>query len=296
MNNQIIKISGLLVFSFLFLQSCMADLRTKSIKKEGITIENTKKGKAILERSWKAQGFDKIKNHQVYSFTGKDTWKGMLGRVGKVWPDRKSEMSFKYQIGTFDGQVAFLDGKRKEELAGLQNWNYYEVSDKKDTQFKKQNKRITFGVSAYQYFTEMIDRLKNAPIIIYAGEKEFKSKKYDLVFVSWHTEKPHQAADQYIAWINKETGLMDYTQYTLRENYLKMPGSRAIAGAVEYGEFKNIDGILIPHEHTVYGFKLRKKKKKNLHQLIISDFQFDDFDVEELRLDKEIVKGGDFKN
>jgi hypothetical protein len=47
----------------------MADLRTKSIKKEGITIENTNKGKAILARAWKKQGFDKIKDHQVYSFS-----------------------------------------------------------------------------------------------------------------------------------------------------------------------------------------------------------------------------------
>ena len=296
MNNQIIKISGLLIFSFLFLQSCMADLRTKSIKKEGITIENTKKGKAILERSWKAQGFDKIKNHQVYSFNGKDTWKGMLGRVGKVWPNRKTEMKFKYEVGTFDGQVTFLDGKRKGEISGLQNWNYYEIDDKNQTQFLKPNKRIKFGLAAYQYFTEMIDRLKSAPIISYAGEKKFKGKKYDLVFVTWNTEKPHQAADQYIAWINQETGLMDYTQYTLRESYLKAPGSKAIAGAVEYGDYRNVDGILISFEHTVYGFKIKKKKKKNLHQLIISDFQFDDFDGEELRLDKNIVKGGDFKN
>ncbi|MFK7772505.1 MAG: hypothetical protein AB8F94_10205 [Saprospiraceae bacterium] len=295
MNNQIIKISGLLIFSFLFLQSCMADLRTKSIKKEGITIENTKKGKAILERSWKAQGFDKMKNHQVYSFNGKDTWKGMLGRVGKVWPNRKSEMSFKYQIGTFDGQVAFHDGKRKGELAGLQNWNYYEVEEDK-TKFRKPNKRIKFGLSAFQYFTEMIDRLKNAPIISYAGEKEFRDQKYDLVLVTWNTEKPHQAADQYIAWVNKETGLMDFTQYTIRETYLKAPGARAIPGAIEFSDFKNIDGILIPHVHTVYGFKIKKKQKKNLHQLIISDFQFDDFDGEELRLDKNIAKGGDFKN
>lgn len=296
MNNQIIKISGLLIFSFFFFQSCMADLRTKVIKKEGITIKNTNKGKAILDRAWKAQGFDKIENHQVYSYKGKDTWKGMMGQMGKVWPERKSEMDFKYQVGTFDGQVTFLDGKRKGEKAGLQNWNYYEISEENETQFRKPNKRIKFGLAAFQYFGEMIDRLRSAPIISYAGEKEFKGKKYDLVFVTWNTEKPHKEADQYIAWINKSTSLMEYTQYTIRDSYLKMPGSRAVAGAVEYGDFRNIDGILVSFEHIVYGFNVKKKKKKNLHQLVISEFQFDDFDEEELRLDKNIAKGGDFKN
>ena len=286
---------GILFFTLFFFQSCLADLRTKVIKKEGITMENTAKGKAILDKAWKAQGFDNIKNHQVYSFKGKDTWKGMLGRMGKVWPNRKATMDFKYQVGTFDGQVTFLDGKRKGEKAGLQNWNYYEVEEGK-AEFQKPNKRINFALAAFQYFGEMIDRLRSAPIISYAGEKEFKGKKYDLVFITWHTEKPHQAADQYVAWINKTTGLMDYTQYTIRDNYLKMPGSKAIAGAVEYGDFRNIDGVLISFEHTIYGFNMKKKKKRNLHQLVISDFQFDNFDVEELRLDKKLATGGDFKN
>jgi len=140
----------------------------------------------------------------------------------------------------------------------------------------------------------MIERLKNAPIISYAGEKEMRGKKYDLVFCTWNTSEPHQEADQYIAWINKETGLMDFTQYTIRENYLKVPGGKSLCGGVEFSDFKNIEGVLIAHEQTVYTAKL-KKKKKNLHQLIISDFKFDGFDVEELRLDKELEKGGNFK-
>jgi len=295
MKKNTIKLSGLLIFAFFCLQGCMADLRTELVKKEGITVQNATKGRAILERAWKAQGFDNIENHQVYSFTGKDTWKGMFGRIGKVWPNKESELKFKYQVGTFDGQVAFLDGKRRGELAGLQNWNYYEVDNKNNVSFKNNNKRIVFGLAAFQYFTEMVGRLRNAPIISYAGEKELRGKQYDLVFVTWHTEKPHKEADQYIAWINKETGIMDFAQYTIRENYLRAPGGKSICGGVEFSDFRTIDGVQIAHEQTVYTFKLRKKKKKNLHQLIISDFEFDGFDVEELRLDKNIELGGNFK-
>jgi hypothetical protein len=295
MKKGIIKLIGLLFITSLLLPSCMADLRTKLVKKEGITNEGTIKGVAILDRAWKKQGFDKIENHQVYSFHGSDTWRGMFGRIGKVWPNKKSELNFKFQVGTFDGQVSFLDGKRKGELAGLQNWNYYEVANNGDIKFKKENKRISFGLAAFQYFTEMVDRLRQAPIISYAGKKELRDKKYDLVFVTWHTDKPHKEADQYIAWINRETGIMDFVQYTIRENYLKAPGGKAVYGGVEFSDFRNIDGVLIAHEQTVYTFGL-KKKKKNLHQLIISDFEFDSFDSEELRLDKNIDRGGNFKS
>ena len=89
---------------------------------------------------------------------------------------------------------------------------------------------------------------------------------------------------------------MDFTQYTLRDTYLKPPGYKMIGGAVEFADFKNIDGIMIPHEQLVYAIKLQKKTKKNLHRLLISDFKFDAFDVEALRIDKNIKPGGDFKN
>jgi len=296
MKTQQTKFVGLLFISFLLLQGCVADLRTKLIKKEGITSVNTKKGKELLLKAWKKQGFDNLQKHQVYSFTGNDSWKGILGTLGKIWPERKGTMDFKYEIGTFDGQLTFKTGKLEGTTVGLQNWKYYEVSPEKDTLFKKAPKRIEFGLAAFQYFTEMIDRLKNAPIISFAGEKEFKGQNYDLVFCSWKTEKPHDENDQYIAWINQKTGLLDYTQYTLRENYMKPPGYKMVYGAVEYGNLKNINGVLVPHEQTVYAFGIKKKKKKNIHQLLISDFKFDAFDKEELRIDKTYKKGGDFKN
>mgnify|MGYP000532131973 CR=1 FL=1 len=288
-------LTSLFLISTLLLQSCISDLRSKSLKQEGLTTENELKGKEMLESAWKKQGYQNLSKHRVYTFHGNDTWKGMLGKVGNIWPQMKSELQFKYKIGTFDGQVQFLDGKRKGDISGLQNWNYYEIPNQQEPTFSEENKRITFGIAAIQYFTEMIDRIKNAPIISYAGEGELRGKKYDLVFCTWHTEEPTDEADQYIAWINKETGLMEFTQYTIRENYLKTPGYKMVYGGVEFGNFKMVEDVLIAHEHTVFTFDLKEKKKKNLHQLIISDFTFDAFESSELILDASIPMGGNFK-
>jgi len=300
MRVNMLKSIGLLVIGSTILQSCgLYDLRTKMIKKEGITIESTNKGKTILERAWKAQGFDKLKNHRTYAYHGSDTWRGMLGRISLIWPEMKTEMDFKFQVGTFEGQTTFLDGKRKGDLAGLQNWNYYEISEN-DTLFKdkddKENRRIVFGIAAFQYFTEMLDRIKDAPIISYAGEQECRGQLYDLVFCTWETDKPHEEHDQYVAWINKKTGLMDFTQYTLRELYLNLPGLKMLGAGVEFTDLRNIDGVLIPHQQLFYLMDIRKKQKNNFHELILSDFKFDSFKPEELRIDKSIKNGGNFKN
>lgn len=296
---KMIKLFATLITLSFLLQSCgIYDLRTRSIKSEGLTEENTKKGKAILEKAWNKQGLHKLKDHQVYSFHGSDVWKGLLGKMGQLWPDLEAEMNFKYLIGSFDGQVQFTNGSEQGNIAGLQNWNYYEVVGDQ-TAFKKKDlketERKVFGIAAFQYFTEMADRLLKAPIIAYAGEDKFRGQDYDLVLSTWGSEKPHEEHDQYLSWINKETGMMDFVQYSIRDAYLKPPGYKLLGGAIEFADFRSIDDILIPHEQLVYAIKMKKNKNKFLHRLVVSDFKFDDFNADELILNSALGEGGDFK-
>ncbi len=285
----------LITIGSMLLQSCIADMRTKMIKKDGLSSLNVDKGKTLLNTTWEKHGFSNLANHKVYSLVAKDTWKGLMGKMGKPWPEVKSKLKLKYAINTFDSQVEFLDGKRKKTIAGLQSWQYYEQEQQKGLEFTKYNKRIAFGLSAYQYFFEMIDRLKRAPIISYAGERKFNNVTYNLVFITWKDPKPHMEHDQYMLWINKETQLLEYAVYSLRDNYLKIPGYKAFYASIKYDDYQKINGILIPHKQTVFLNKPSKKEKKNVHQLIVEDFKFDDFDINELYPNPEIEKLGDKK-
>ncbi len=296
MENIIKNSSHLYLLPFIILlSSCMADLRTPLVKKEGISAKNQKIGKEIMEKAWQRHGFDNLRKHRVYSFHGKDIWRGMMGKIGKPWPEAKSEMDFKYAINTFDSQVAFNDGKRQGVIAGLQSWKYYEKEQDGKIIFQPYNKRIGFGLSAYHYFFEMLDRLKSVPIISYAGEREFNGQNYDLIFATWNKAEPHIEHDQYVLWINKTTGFLEYAVYTLRENYLKMPGYKAFYGSIKFMDLREIDGVLIPHKQIIFLNKPSKKEKKHLHQLDVSDFKFDSFELNELYPDPAISKIGDSK-
>ena len=103
---------------------------------------------------------DKLEQFQTYSFTGKDTWKGPLGSVGKVWKDNITEMVFHYRIGSFDGQVKFLNGQDQGSSSGLQNWSYYDIIDEEPA-FSgldlKKNRRKVFAIAAFQLF-HRVDR------------------------------------------------------------------------------------------------------------------------------------------
>lgn len=286
------KMLTIIAVGLLGTTACLSTVSTKTVKREGL--KNEKKGHEILTEAWETQGMNLLHTHQTYHVKGHDQWKGMLGKIGKVWPENESNIELKYAVGSFDGQVTFLDGKREGLVAGLQSWQYYEQEKGKELEFKKkQNARITFGISAYQYFFELLDRLKQAPIVVYGGEKEFKGNSYDLVFVTWEKLKTHKEHDQYCLWINKKTKVLDYAEYTLHDTYL--PGGSMIPGAIEFADYKKVDGILIPFTQYIYAAGVKKKQEKYLHKLSVSSFEFDSFNDSLLYPNKTIEKIGDSK-
>ena len=286
----------LMAFSFVALTGCKhVDLRTKDFKKTGLEEAQMAKGKALLESAWQAQGMDNMVNHTTYAVQAEDHWKGLMGRMGKVWPEARSALSLKYAINTFDSQVTFLDGKEEGLTAGLQSWQYYEQEKGAAIDFKdKPNPKIRFGLSAFHYFFEFADRLKKAPIITAMDEKERDGVVYDRVFITWENLKAHGEHDQYIVWISKNSGLIEYAEFTVRDTFLKVPGYKAFYGSIHFDDFREINGVLIPFEQYIFLNK-PKKDTKYLHKLTISDFAFDTFDVAELRPNPELSKMGDEK-
>lgn len=278
----------------LFLQSCMSDLRTKTVKKEH-TEQNIVKGKQLLDEAWKAQGLDKLANHKVYEITGTDTWRGMMGKMGKLWYDNTSKLKLQYVVGTFDSKVNFLDGKAKNTSNGLQSWEYYTTDQQGNLNFpEKQNDRVVFGLAAFQYFTEMTDRLRKAPLITYAGQTTIDGTIYDQVFVTWEKYKAHKEHDQYIVLINTNTKMVDMVKYTIRENYMKMPGGLMMWGTMHFSDYRDVQGVKIPFKQTVFAFG-PKKEKKNIHQLVIEKFEFDSFNEAELYPNTKVKALGDQK-
>ena len=270
-------------YSFLFLtltllSSCkLADLRTDTFKQEGITSSNELKGKQILKESWKAQGMDKLQQFQTYEVVGKDHWKGLTGKTANPWPANNALTQLRYAIGTFDGQMEILEGKKKGWSAGLQSWQYYEFSKGQTPSFDvKKDKAISFIIPAYQYFFELIGRLKNAPIVAYMGQRQFNGQDYDLVFTSWESDAPNEKNDQYVLYVNTKTKLIDYASYTLRDNYL--PAPKGLYGTIHFKDFRDIEGIKIPFQQTVFTKDPKTKEEKYLHKLTVNDFRFDSFD------------------
>ena len=64
--------------------------------------------------------------------------------------------------------------EKNGEERGLQAWKYY--VKKRGTLFlnlKRKHRKTQFGLAAFHYFFELLDRLKKVDLIAYAGEKTF---------------------------------------------------------------------------------------------------------------------------
>ena len=185
--------------------------------------------------------------------------------------------------------MKFLDGKRKGDVAGLQNWRYYEITNKTDTNLLITNKKIGFGIPAIQYFSEISTRLQKAELVTYAGTDSFLGQEYDLVHCTWKSLEPTKEMDQYLVWINKKTNIIDFVQYTIRD------AGKFFSGTIQYDDYQTIQGIQFPMEQTVYTLKMKKNKKKHIHQLKTSNLRLDGFSPNELIIDKTVGVGADAK-
>lgn len=285
------SILTLVTASALILASCVSSVSTKTVKREGLS--QADKGRAILDKAWEAQGMATLKDHSTYEVLATDHWKGAMGKMAKMWKDNETDLHLKYAIGTFDSQVTMKSGKEQGLTAGLQSWKYYEKEAAGDVEFMKTNAKKEFGLTAYQYFFELTDRLRTAPLITYAGEKEFKGNTYDLVFITWQKLKKHMAHDQYTVWVNRNTGMMEYCEFTIHDPFL--PGGAMIPGSIEFADMRDVDGIQISFTQYIYAGSPKEDQDKYLHRLTLDDFKWDSFDVTDLRPDPAVTTMGDEK-
>ena len=269
----------------IFLNGCISDLRTLSIKKNGITNETANKGREILNKSAKAHGIEQWKQYKTAEMTYSGKWKPPVSWLANLYPNNKPKAKFQVILGTFNSRTELLNGKKEGEIWGIQSWNTYKIKPGKKIDFKK-DKGLEFGLPTFQYFFEFPFRIISAPIVVYAGEKRINGKKYHLVFATWNKPEPHKQNDQYLIYINKETFLTEYALYTIRDKF------KFLKSYISYDDFNNVDGVIIP-------FTLINKLKlngKGFHNGKISDISFDAIPGDILLPDKKLIYMGDEKS
>jgi hypothetical protein len=88
-------------------------------------------------------------------------------------------------------------------------------------------------------------RLGTAAIVADIGEARDGGETYDRVFATWGSVEAHMEHDQYIVWVNRDSGLIDRFEYTVRDF------GGVAAGVTHYSDYRRIDGVMIPHRLSI---------------------------------------------
>lgn len=279
----------LICVAVLLFQNCkIADLRTPEINTNSPNREE--KAVQLLERVITNYNLDKLAEAESYSLKATDNWRGLYAIVNP-FPKDNALMELRYRPNSFDGQFNYLESNNKN-VYGVQSFNHYKIDEKGVIKFKKKES-VVFTLPAIQYFFELPLRLQNAPILKYAGTQEFEGKVYDLVFATWERLEPHKEHDQYLLYLDRNTGNLSFASYTVRGMYL--PAPKNIFGSIRFAELNtNPDGITYPSKMFIQLNKL-KKEKRTLHTVTVDDLRINSFELSKLYPDRTIEFVGDVK-
>jgi len=294
--------SGLAVAAAAFamtLGSGHADLRNETARRNDA--ETERRGRGKLEQLAERHGHGAWKRRSTMETVARDYWPG----GGPWWP--KDDQRFRSQalLGTFTSRAELLDGTGAGEIWGLQAWTPYKERNRERTWVSKSEGALTFYLPTLHYFNELPFRILSAPVVRDGGEVRHRGRSYDLVFATWRAAEPQPDLDQYVLWIDRETGLLSKVRYTVRDAVPRMPplmrklALPLVAGTMHYEDYRDIDGVQVPFLQTVTlqppELTRYPLSENYFHRLELEEARFDTVPREALLPDPALDEPGDRK-
>ncbi len=211
---------------------------------DNIAEKDYTKGKILMQEMQAAYGG---KENWLAQKTGTfvqvaDWYEDKFGLSG--WDELPQQLQLTSTLGTDDSELSLLNGPNTGKTWGVQNWKYYETAVDGTKNFVEDEKYLQKMVFK-NYWFQFPFRIGEAPIIAYAGESTVKGETYDLLYATWGSETPNRAYDQYILYLDKETKLVEWLHFTIRDK-LKLIHSTA-----QFTDFRTINGVVAPFNQYI---------------------------------------------
>jgi hypothetical protein len=256
-----------------------ADLRSQTARRSDT--ETERRGRERLARLAERHGYGAWKLRTTMETVARDFWPG----GGPWWPEGDQRFRTQALLGTFTSRAELLDGSGAGEIWGLQAWAPYKERNRERTWVPKSEGALTFYLPTLHYFNELPFRILSAPVVRDGGDVRHYGRSYDLVFATWRAPEPQPDLDQYVLWIDRETGLLSKVRYTVRDAVPRMSplmqklALPLVAGTMHYEDYRDIDGIQVPFLQTV------TLQPPELTRYPLSENYFHRLELEEARFD-----------
>lgn len=224
-----------------------ADLRPDAMARKGRPEDAAiQRGRALLEAAAKTHGLEAWRGKPLTQLVLRDYWPHWLTRTAAMpWDESGAKVQLTIQTGTDTSRLDFLSGKRRGEAWGVQQWATYTVGKKTRPRFEK-HEDAWFWLPTIEYFFELPWRIREATEVASLGPRTRGGKTYDRVFATWGGFARSDTIDQYIVWIERETGRVGLVEFTARDVY------GWVVGVAVYTGYSAQDGVLVPKTITIY--------------------------------------------
>ena len=213
----------------------LSDIRPDTFQ-NNYTFSNN--GQAYLEKSQLAHGMEHWLTQDSIRYEIKHTLHSGMAQF-MLAPDSHNPLKYDYLSFPQDRQSSFYRSNSPESsyLIGCDDQGVFKESEEKREYGQSS---LDFFYYAIKHLIEFAFEMNSASIIEYMEEQKVDGKTYELLFATWESMEPIMDYDQYIIWINKQTGLIERFDATGRGI-----APFAIAKVTfEYGE--NNGKIIIP--------------------------------------------------
>ncbi len=236
---------GLVAIVAIGLTVYTADIRPEEIR-GSLSVEREAEGRRWLQRSVEAHGgaeaLARLRDARV---EGELAFVTFMGRaMVNVFPDDVQRYELDLLLGTDDMRLKLVGGERDGEVWGVQQWAVYRTLPGGEPTFfpvDAPDANIKFWPPTMAYFLFMPWRIVEAPVVQYVGDRTVDGVDYAVVFATWGGLEVDPTVDQYLQYIDKQTGLTRWTYFTVRDS------GGFMAGGVELLEHRAVDGLMLPH-------------------------------------------------
>jgi hypothetical protein len=221
----------------LFVAGCLADLKPEHL-------ESAEQGRALMEAAAEAHGGLQLwEEKQTTELLFRDVWLG-VSRLLNPWPHSDIRARIVQRPRTFDSVATFLHPEDRGLVWGIEGGQAWQAGPD-GVRHETDDANIHFMLPTVQYFVEMPFRFLEAEIIRSAGTQTLDGVDYEVVYLTWRTEEANREFDQYLVYLDPQTGRLAKVAYTVRE---AMAAAQAVA---HFDELREVDGIWLPHRMRV---------------------------------------------
>lgn len=169
---------------------------------------------------------------------GADIWNKPLLRW--LTPLDENRQEFQAELNMYQKGIAFtfLNGRKKGQVIGFDGRSYLKAGGQI---IYEERSSTALYLGPLQNYLEWHQTLIRNPTLEFAGVESIGGTKHWVLYATQGNTQHLAQHDQFLVYVNVDTKQVAFVEFTLRDLM------KAYKGVVHYQDYRNVQGMLMPH-------------------------------------------------